>query len=257
MKNNRIKEEFLAMEIPEMKTGILAEIRQKKAVPPRRRMRPAAIAVIAAMIALFGITVGAGTSGMLNLQNGSKYSFMDADGNIVKPTGFHLEEDVDVPLSEKAMDNITPYIHLPITDDEIISYQTVSPEEMEEFLDMPLVLPTQITEKAILYELRAYGTDGNAAAIYLRVQTEDDPDDVSVYLRGTPGVIMTASEPEMEDYALPDGTPVRIAVAKSQQGGLVAHALYRKDEAVYHVRVFADSKHELMETVKAVLDTVE
>ena len=122
---------------------------------------------------------------------------------------------------------------------------------------MPLVLPTQITEKAILYELRAYGTDGNAAAIYLRVQTEDDPNAVSVYLRGFPGVIMTASEPEMEDYTLPDGTPVTIAAAKYQEGGLVAHALYRKDEAVYHVRVFENSKHELMENVKEVLDTVE
>lgn len=257
MKDNRLKEEFMTMEIPDMKTGILTKIHRENHVRPRRKMRPAAIAVLAAMLALFGITVGAGTSGLLNLQNGSRYSFMDADGNTVKPTGFHLEEDVDVPLSEKAMENITPYIHLPITDDEIISYQTNSPEEMEEFLDMPLVLPTQIIEKAILYELRAYGTDGNAAAIYLRVQTEDDPDDVSVYLRGTPGVIMTASEPEMEDYALPDGTPVRIAVAKSQQGGLVAHALYPKNEAVYHVRVFENSKHELMETVKAVLDTVE
>lgn len=257
MKNNRIKEEFISMEIPEIKTEILAKIHQEKRVQPHRRMRPAAIVVIAAMLALFGITVGAGTSGMLNLQNGSRYSFMDADGNTVRPTGFHLEEDVDVSLSEKAMDNITPYIHLPITDDEIISYQTISPEEMEKFLDMPLVLPGHITEKAILYELRAYGTDGNAAAIYLRVQTEDDPNDMSVYLRGTPGVIMTASEPEMEDYALPDGTPVRIAVAKSQKGGLVAHALYRQNDAVYHVRVFADGKRELMENVKAVLDTVE
>ena len=102
MKDNRIKNEFAAMEVPDMKTGILAAIRQKKAVSHRRRMRPAAIAVIAAMLALFGITVGAGTSGMLNLQNGSRYSFMDADGNIVKPTGFHLEEGVDVSLSEKA-----------------------------------------------------------------------------------------------------------------------------------------------------------
>lgn len=257
MKNNRIKEEFLAMEIPEMKTGILAEIRQKKAVPPRRRMRPAAIAVIAAMIALFGITVGAGTSGMLNLQNGSKYSFMDADGNIVKPTGFHLEEDVDVPLSEKAMDNITPYI-LPLTAEEERFFETVSLEEMEEFLDMPLVLPDKIKEESILYQLRVYGgIDGNAVSILLHIQTADNPDAMSVYLRGFPGVIMTASEPEMEDYTLPDGTPVTIAAAKYQEGGLVAHALYRKDEAVYHVRVFADSKHELMENVKEVLDTVE
>ena len=75
MKDNRIKNEFAAMEVPDMKTGILAAIRQKKAVSHRRRMRPAAIAVIAAMLALFGITVGAGTSGMLNLQNGNRYSF--------------------------------------------------------------------------------------------------------------------------------------------------------------------------------------
>ena len=177
------------MEVPDMKTGILAAIRQKKAVSHRRRMRPAAIAVIAAMLALFGITVGAGTSGMLNLQNGSKYSFMDADGKIVKPTGFHLEEDVDVSLSEKAMDNITPYI-LPLTAEEERFFETVSLEEME-------------------------------------------------------------------DHTLPDGTPVTIAAAKYQEGGLVAHALYRKDEAVYHVRVFENSKHELMENVKEVLDTVE
>ncbi len=257
MKNNRIKEEFLAMEVPDMKTGILAAIRQKKAVSHRRRMRPAAIAVIAAMLALFGITVGAGTSGMLNLQNGSKYSFLDADGNIVKPTGFHLEEDVDVSLSEKAMDNITPYI-LPLTAEEERFFETVSLEEMEEFLDMPLVLPDKIKEEAILYQLRVYGgIDGNAVSILLHIQTADNPDAMSVYLRGFPGVIMTASEPDMEDYTLSDGTPVTIAAAKYQEGGLVAHALYRKDEAVYHVRVFADSKHELMENVKEVLDTVE
>lgn len=257
MKDNRIKNEFAAMEVPDMKTGILAAIRQKKAVSHRRRMRPAAIAVIAAMLALFGITVGAGTSGMLNLQNGSKYSFMDADGNIVKPTGFHLEEDVDVSLSEKAMDNITPYI-LPLTAEEERFYETVSLEEMEEFLDMPLVLPDKIKEEAILYQLRVYGgIDGNAVSILLHIQTADNPDAMSVYLRGFPGVIMTASEPEMEDYTLPDGTPVTIAAAKYQEGGLVAHALYRKDEAVYHVRVFENSKHELMENVKEVLDTVE
>lgn len=257
MKDNRIKNEFAAMEVPDMKTGILAAIRQKKAVSHRRRMRPAAIAVIAAMLALFGITVGAGTSGMLNLQNGSKYSFLDADGNIVKPTGFHLEEDVDVSLSEKAMENITPYI-LPLTAEEERFFETVSLEEMEEFLDMPLVLPDKIKEEAILYQLRVYGgIDGNAVSILLHIQTADNPDAMSVYLRGFPGVIMTASEPEMEDYTLPDGTPVTIAAAKYQEDGLVAHALYRKDEAVYHVRVFENSKHELMENVKEVLDTVE
>jgi len=256
MKNNKLKEEFVAMEIPDLKPEILAAVRRESAVRPRRRMRPAAIAVIAAMIALFGITVGAGTSGMLNLQNGSRYSFMDADGNIVKPTGFHLEEEVDVSLSEKAMDNITPYI-LPLTAEEERFFETVSLKEMEEFLDMPLVLPDKIKEEAILYQLRVYGgIDGNAVSILLHIQTADTPDAMSVYLRGFPGVIMTASEPEMEDYALSDGTPVKIAVAKYQEGGLAAHALYRKDEAVYHVRVFADSKRELLDDVKAVLDTV-
>jgi len=181
---------------------------------------------------------------------------MDADGNIVKPTGFHLEEEVDVSLSEKAMDNITPYI-LPLTAEEERFFETVSLKEMEEFLDMPLVLPDKIKEEAILYQLRVYGgIDGNAVSILLHIQTADTPDAMSVYLRGFPGVIMTASEPEMEDYALSDGTPVKIAVAKYQEGGLAAHALYRKDEAVYHVRVFADSKRELLDDVKAVLDTV-
>lgn len=257
MKDNRLKEEFMSMEIPEMKTEIMAKIHHKTDGHPRRKVRPAAIAVMAAMLAIFAVTSGAVTSGMLNLKHGSKYHFMDADGNIVKPTGFHLEEDVDVPLSEKAMDNITPYIHLPLTDEEIISYNTVSPEEMEEFLDMPLVLPDHIKSEAVLYELRAYGTDGNAATIYLRVQTEDNPDTMRVYLRGTPGVIMTASEPEMEEYALSDGTPVTIATAKYEDGGLVAHALYRKNDTVYHLRTFADGKRELLENAKAILDTLE
>ncbi len=256
MKDNRLKEEFMSMEIPEMKTEILAAVRQENSVHPRRKVRPAAIAVMAAMLALFGITAGAITGGMLNLKNGSKYYFMDADGNVVRPIGFHLEEDVDVPLSEKARDNITPYIHLPITDDEIRAYETVSVEEMEEFLDMPLVLPEDIKAEAILYELRVYGTDGTAVTIHLHIRTEENPDAMSVYLRGSPGVIGTVGEPEMEEYVLPDGTPVSIAVADNKNGGLVAHALYKKNDAVYHLRVDADGKHELMENVQAVLDTV-
>ena len=256
MKDNRLKEEFMAMEIPEMKSKILAAVHRKPLAQPRRRVRPAAIAVLAAMLALFGITVGAGTSGMLNLQNGSRYYFTDASGNLVKPTGFYLEEEVNVPLSEKAMENITPYLWFPAEGETSRDFETSSLETMEEFLDMPLILPECVKEEATLYRLNAAGNDDKPVSIYLHIQTAENPDAVIVYLLGTPGVIMTASEPEMEEYTLADGTSVRIAVAKSQKGSLVAHALYRRDEAVYHVRVFADSKRELMENAKAILDTV-
>lgn len=257
MKDNRLKEEFMAMEIPDMKTKIMAAVRQEDSTRPRRRLRPAAVAVIAAMIAILGITSGAVTSGMLNLKNGSKYYFQDADGNIIRPTGFHLEEDVDVPLSEKALANITPYVHLPISDEDIRSYDTASLEEMEEFLDMPLYLPDSIESEASLYQMRAYGTDGTAVTIYVHVQTEDNPDAISIFLRGFPGVIETASEPEMEEYALPDGTHVSIAIAENKKGGLAAHALYRRNDAVYYLRMSGDGKRGLLEDVKAVLDTVE
>ncbi len=257
MKDNRLKEEFMALEIPDLKPGIMAKIHRKADVCPRRKVRPAAIAVMAAMLALFGITAGAMTGGMLNLKNGSRYYFTDADGNIVRPTGFHLEEDVDVPFSEKALENITPYVHLPITDEEIISYETASPKEMEEFLDMPLVLPDVLVSEASLYQMRAYGTDGTAVTVYVKVMTEENPDAMQIYLRGSPGVIITVGEPAMKEYALPDNTPVRIAVAENENGGWVAHALYKKNDAVYHLRMTADGKRELLENVKAVLDTVE
>lgn len=258
MKDNRLKEEFMAIEIPDMKADIMAKIHRKTDVHPRRRVRPAAIAVIAAMIALFGITVGAGTSGMLNLQNGSKYYFTDTSGNIVKPTGFHLEGEINVPLSEKALANITPYLWFPAEGDTKREFETPSLAEMEEFLDMSLTLPESVKTEAVLYRLNAAGNDGRPVSIHLHIQTAENPDAMSVYLLDNPDVIMTASEPKMEDYTLPDGTPVTIAAAKYQEGGLVAHALYRMDEegAVYHVRVFADGKRELTENVKAVLDTV-
>ncbi len=258
MKDNRLKEEFMSLEIPDMKADIMVKIHRKTDVHPRRRVRPAAIAVIAAMLTLFGITAGAVTSGMLNLQNGSRYYFTDADGNTVKPTGFHLEGEINVPLSEKALANITPYLWFPAEGETSREFETPSLEEMEEFLDMPLTLPESVKAEATLYRLNAAGNDGRPVSIHLHIQTAENPDAMSVYLLDNPGVIMTASEPEMEDYTLPDGTPVKIAVAKYQEGGRVAHALYRMDEegVVYHVRVFADKKSELMENVQAVLDTV-
>ena len=259
MKDNRLKEEFMAIEIPEMKPEILAKIHRQTDTHPRRRVRPAAIAVIAAMLAVFGITAGAVTGGMLNLKNGSKYYFTDADGNIVKPTGFHLEGEIDVPLSETALANITPYLWFPAEGDTKREFETPSLEEMEEFLDMSLILPESVKTEAVLYRLNAAGNDGRPVSIHLHIQTAENPDAMSVYLLDNPDTIMTASEPEMEDYTLPDGTPVTIAVAKYQEGGRVAHALYRMDEegAVYHLRTFADSKRELLETAKAILDTVE
>jgi len=80
---------------------------------------------------------------------------------------------------------------------------------------------------------------------------------MSVYLLDTPGVIGTASEPEMSEYTLPDGTYVSIVVAESRKGGLVAHALYKKDEAVYQLTLTGDNKNDLLTEIKAVLDTVK
>ena len=252
---NRLKEEFLKMEIPDMKEDIMKNAKKENAPRERRRIRPAAVIVMAALVVVLAVTVGAAAGGMLRLNRGGKI-LVNVNGGVVNPTGFHLEGDVNVPLSEKALENIRSYVSSSRQGEVSRYFETDDLSVMEDFLDMPLVLPENIEKEAILYELRAYGTDGNAATIYLRVQTEDNPDAMRVYLRSTPGVIMTASEPEMEEYALPDGTPATIAAAKYQEGGLVAHALYRKNDAVYHVRVFADGKRELMENVRAILDTV-
>ena len=255
MNDERLKEEFFAMEIPDMKEDIMKAAKRENSEHPRRRMKPAAVIVMAAMIALLGITVGAAAGGMLKLNSGGRIRIKNEDGVIVNPTGFHLDEEVDVPLSEKALENIAPYVFTP--GEEAALYETAVQEEMETFLDMPLYLPDAIADGASLYRLWAVGADGAAVSIELQVVAEDERDaSMNVYLRGSAAVIGTAGEPVMGEYALPDGTPVSVAVADSREGGMVGHALYKLNDAVYHLRVYGADHDEVIERIEAVLETV-
>lgn len=255
--DDRLKEEFLKMEIPDMKEDIMKNVKKENAPRERRRIRPAAVIVIAALFVVLAVTVGAAAGGMLKLNRGGKIRIMDENGVIYNPTGFHIEDEVDVPLSEKAIANIKPYVFLPLPGTQDTFFETADPAEMEGFLDMPLVLPQSIVREANLYRLWASGADGEAASISVQIGTPDDADVMTVYLRGSPGVIGTASEPVMENAMLPDGTPVSVAVAKRKSGGLIAHALYRVNDAVYHLRVYDNSKWALLNKVQEILDTVE
>ena len=255
MMENRLKEEFSAMEIPDMKGDIMKKIHQEKAVYTGRKLRPAAVIVIAAVMVVLGVTAGAAVSGKLNVQSGGKYLLKNEYGVVVNPTGFHLEEDVAYPFSEAARENISQYITTPPEPANL--YETSARKEMETFLDMTLHLPEVIAEEANLYRFWAVGAEGDARSIHLQIGTEADVDVMSVYLLGFPGVIGTASEPEMSEYTLPDGTYVSIVVAERRKGGLVAHALYKQEEAVYQLTLTGDNKEDLLTEIKAVLDTVK
>ena len=106
MWNDRLKEEYLAMEVPELREKILEKAKREKTVRTQRKLRPAAVVVIAAMVAVLGLTAGAAADGLLNIKSGSKYLLRDENGVVFSPTGFHLKEDVNVLLSEKALENI-------------------------------------------------------------------------------------------------------------------------------------------------------
>ncbi|MBR4961253.1 MAG: hypothetical protein IKY52_10180 [Clostridia bacterium] len=252
---NRLKEEFLALETPEMKGDIMKRIHQEKAVYTGRKLRPAAVIVIAAVMAVLGVTAGAAVSGKLNVQNGGKYLLKNEYGIVVNPTGFHLDEEVAYPFSEAAMENISQYITTPPEPANL--YETAVREEMESFLDMTLHLPEAIAEEANLFRFWASGAEGEARSIHLQIGTEADVDVMTVWLLDSPGVIGTASEPEMDEYALPDGTYVSLVVAERRKGGLVAHALYKKEGAVYQLSLVGENRKDLLAEIKAVLDTVK
>ncbi len=256
MKENRLQAEFSAMEIPDMKGEIMSAIRQGKNGHTGRKLRPAAVLVMAAVILLLGIAAGAAVSGKLNVQSGGKYLLKNEYGVVVNPTGFHIDEEVAYPFSEKAMENISQYLTTP--PENIRHYETAVREEMEAFLDMSLHLPEAIAEGADLYRLwPSGGVDGEAVSIFLQIGMGEHYDIMQVHLLDTPGVIGTASEPEMSEYTLPDGTYVTIVVAERRKGGLVAHALYKKEAAVYQLTLTGDSKKDLLTEIKAVLDTVK
>lgn len=256
MKKNTLKDEYLAMDVPEMTDGIMAAVRRDDC-RKKRKLRPGAVVVLAAVIALLGVTVGAVTGEMLKLNSGGKIRIKDENGMVVNPTGFHLEGDVDVPLSEKALENIGPYVGLPRPGEDSAFFETDDLAVMEEFLDMPLALPESLAEEANLYRLWASGADGEAVSIHIQIGTPEDADAMTVYLRDFPRVVGTASEPEMDRTSLPDGTPVSLVLAESRKGGLVVHALYRKNEAVYHLTLLGESKKELLADVQTMLDTVK
>lgn len=259
MKDNRMKTEFLSLEIPDGKGEIMRRIHQENVGHTRRKLRPAAVIVIAAVMAVLGVTAGAAVSGKLNIQSGGKYLLKNEYGVVVNPTGFHLEEDVAYPFSEKALDNIFQYSTTPQGEYQRYDamYETSGQGEMEDFLDMSLHLPEAIAKEANLFRFWATGAEGELRSISLQIGTEADVDVMSVYLLDTPGVIGTASEPEMSEYTLPDGTYVSIVVAERRKGGLAAHALYKKEEAVYQLTLTGDSKNDLLTEIKAVLDTVK
>ena len=256
MWNDRLKEEYLAMEVPELREKILEKAKREKTVRTQRKLRPAAMAAVVLMIAVLAVTAGAVTNGIIRLQYGSYYRFVDDAGNIVKPTGFHMEDGVDVPLSETALDNIMPYVYL--YDEDETCFHTSDPAGMEAFIGRAMHLPECFAETAAGYCLRAYGTPEYAATIYVEIVPEDAQDDVSLkmYLRSGPINILTESTPKLYAYALPDGTPVSIAVADSLQDGKVGFAFYRYADAVYQLRVQGTTVSAIRSRIEQILDTV-
>ncbi len=263
MWNDRLKEEYLAMEVPELREKILAGLCTEKTGHPRRKLRPAAVLVIAAMVAVLGLTAGAAADGLLNIKSGSKYLLRDENGVVFSPTGFYLEEDVNVLLSEKALENIEPYItHFTSgADRDMKYYETTELADMEALLDMPLILPQKIIDDAVIYRFNATEAEGEIRSMHITVLTEDEQHDGDmlvhmVYLVGFPGVVGTSSEPDFEQSVLSDGTPVSIVISESRRGGLVANMLYKIDGAVYHLEVYGDKKKALLNEVETILDTV-
>jgi len=156
MQNNRLKEEYLVMEVPELQEKILAGVRAKKTGHPRQKLRPAAVVAVAVMVAVLAVTAGAVANGVLRLQYGSYYKFLDGDGKIVQPTGFHMADSVDVPLSETVLANIMPYEYL--YDEDETCFHTTDPVGMEAFIGRAMHMPECLTEEAEGYRLWAYGT---------------------------------------------------------------------------------------------------
>lgn len=259
MKDNRMKTEFLSLEIPDGKGEIMRRIHQENVGHTRRKLRPAAVIVIAAVMVVLGVTAGAAVSGKLNVQSGGKYLLKNEYGVVVNPTGFHLEEDVAYPFSETARENMAQYATTPEGPYGMyeIMYETAMQQEMETFLDMKLHLPESVANEANLFRFWGSGAEGEDRSMSLQIGTEASVDVMMVWLLDTPGVIGTASEPEMSEYTLPDGTYVSIVVAERRKGGLVAHALYKQEEAVYQLTLTGDSKNDLLTEIKAVLDTVK
>ena len=260
MNEEKIREEFAALQPPEMKPEILAKLHEPKRTAPRRRIRPALLAA-AALILVLTAAVGAAVSGTIQLIPGSRVYFWDDDGNIVKPQGFYPEQAADVQLSEQALANIAPYVFVPGPNQEATVFETASRAEMEALIDMPLILPEAIEKIATGYRLWATGANGEAASIYVQIQLNGNwgGNSMNVFLRGTMGTYVTGSEPEMSAHPLSDGSAASLAAAKSSQSGKWSvFAFYTRDGAIYSLRMHGGkSKNAQLREAKAILDTLQ
>ena len=150
----------------------------------------------------------------------------DADGNLVKPSGVHLEDPIDAPLSETALANIEPYVY-PVGAEATL-YETTVLAELEALIDQPLYLPDAVKSTAALYRLWAVGSNVHSATIYVNIDISDMLD-MTIHLRSAPINIVTGSDPKFSDYILPDGTSVQLAAAERTRGGKTVQAFYLYD----------------------------
>lgn len=254
MNEKKLKEAYMEMEIPEMKGDILDAIGSSKPKRMHRRIRPAAAVVMSVLF--LTMLMSAAAAGSMLLQEGSRFYYRDSDGNMIKPDGFHLKDDADVVLSEKALANITPYVYAP-TAPEVV-YETKTRGEMEEFLDYSMRLPA-LAANASRYAMKACGNSPDAASVYVGIETEAAWGEcsVSVYLCNVFLNVRTASTPKLYDYKLPDGTPASIALYTAMSGADSAAGMYKDNGAVYYITLRGENKNELLAQMKAILDTVE
>lgn len=258
MNKERIRREFGEMEIPDMKPEILAKLHEETKISRHRRIRPVLIAA-AALILVLTVAVGAAAGGMIRLIPGSRVYFRDDGGNIVRPQGFHAAESANVPLSERALDNIAPYVFDPGLGQEPTLFETADRAEMEALLDMPLILPEAVEERATGYRLWAAGTDGVAVSIYVQIQLDGNwgGDSVNVHLRGSIGSYITAGEPEMHAHTLPDGSAASLSVSETLSGTWSVFGFYTRDGAIYSLRLHGgESKKAALREANAILDTL-
>lgn len=259
MNKERLRREFCEMEIPDMKPEILAKLHKEAAPAPRRRLRPVLIAA-AALILVLTVAVGAAANGMIRLIPGSRAYFRDDGGNIVRPQGFHAAESANVPLSEQALANIAPYVFDPGPGQDPTLFETADRAEMEALIDMPLILPEAVEERATGYRLWAAGTDGIAVSIYVQIQMDGNwsGDSVNVFLRGSIGSYITAGEPEISAYTLPDGSAASLSVSETLSGTWSVFGFYTRDGAIYSLRLHGgESKKAALREAKAILDTLQ
>lgn len=252
---NRIKKEFLGIYVPDMKTKIMTKIQQGKNTESVRKIKPT---ILIAAIVFCLLAIGAAAGGirsMVKLNRGGKYLIVSDEGIAVNPTGFHFEE-ADVNFSEKAIENISGYIFTPPEPANFFETETLI--EMEEFLDMKLHIPSAIAENALLYRMWASGAEGEARAVYVQiVPKNEDMGSMDVYLRDSPGVIGTASEPVIYRVDTTQGMSVSTAVAESRKGGMAAHAIYEIDGAMYGLVVKGKNTNEVLEKAEMILNTIE